>query len=305
MTDKKPSVTIYTDGGADPNPGPGGWAARLIAPSGTIKEISGAEPDTTNNRMELIAAIEALRALEQPSKVRLYTDSRYLQQGISAWLPAWVKRGWKLASKAPVKNEDLWRALHAETQRHAIEWHWVRGHAGNVHNERVDVLVHEARRALRREQRREQPALEAPAPATAPDIEIALRVASAPGGSAGGWAIRLSGADRVHTGRETNGSANRALLAAALAALRLAAPGASVRVYCPDAYLCDGMNKWTANWQRRGWRTVGGTPVKHRDLWEALLAESGKRRVEWVLEPPGLTLAAGLEELAAQAARAR
>lgn len=141
----KPQVIIYSDGGAKPNPnGPGGWAALLISGEHQ-REISGGEPRTTNNRMELTAACEALETLNQPCQVIFHTDSEYVKKGISEWLPNWVRRGWKTASNQPVKNQDLWERLHAATQQHEIEWKWVRGHAGNVFNERVDELATEAR----------------------------------------------------------------------------------------------------------------------------------------------------------------
>lgn len=144
----RPRVTIYTDGGARPNPGgPGGWAALLIH-DGHERELSGAEPATTNNRMELTAAIMALEALRQPCEVTLYTDSQYLKNGISEWLPRWISKGWKTAARRPVKNQDLWRRLHDACQRHEIRWRWVRGHAGDPANRRVDRLATAARKSL-------------------------------------------------------------------------------------------------------------------------------------------------------------
>jgi ribonuclease HI len=145
----QPEVIIYTDGGAKPNPGgPGGWAALLVYGEHT-KELSGGEPSTTNNRMELTAAIMALEALKQPCRVTLYTDSQYLRNGITQWLPNWVRNGWRTADKKPVKNQELWERLYAATQRHSITWKWVRGHAGHVRNERVDQLATEARLSQR------------------------------------------------------------------------------------------------------------------------------------------------------------
>jgi ribonuclease HI len=138
----KPQVTIYTDGSCDVNPGPGGWAALLQA-GGREKELSGAEPATTNNRMELTAALRALEALKQPSQVRLYTDSEYLKRGINEWIENWRARGWKRKGGA-LANADLWQALDRAIQRHEIEWHWVRAHAGNPDNQRVDRLARQA-----------------------------------------------------------------------------------------------------------------------------------------------------------------
>ncbi|MEO0564446.1 MAG: ribonuclease HI [Chloroflexota bacterium] len=144
MPDK---VIIYTDGGCKPNPGPGGWAALLMY--GTHrKELSGGDRKTTNNKMELTAAIEALEALKTASDVELYTDSQYVKNGITSWMANWKRNGWKTASKKPVKNRDLWVRLDDATQRHNIEWKWVKGHSNNEHNERVDQLATQARENL-------------------------------------------------------------------------------------------------------------------------------------------------------------
>jgi metal-dependent HD superfamily phosphatase/phosphodiesterase/ribonuclease HI len=139
----RPKVTIYTDGACKPNPGPGGWAAVLRYP-GREKVLTGGEPDTTSNRMELQAAISALEALREPSQVALHTDSRYMQQGITEWLPNWVARGWRKSDGKPVLNLDLWQRLYALIQQHDVRWHWVRGHSGDRQNERVDRLARQA-----------------------------------------------------------------------------------------------------------------------------------------------------------------
>ncbi len=133
-------ITIYTDGACRGNPGPGGWGALLIA-GDHRKEVCGGESDTTNNRMELTAAIEALKLLKRPATVSLYTDSVYVRSGILEWMAGWKRRGWKTAAKKPVKNRDLWQALDEAAARHEIEWHWVRGHAGDPGNERADELA--------------------------------------------------------------------------------------------------------------------------------------------------------------------
>ncbi len=142
-----PTVTIYTDGACEPNPGPGGWAAVLYF-EGREKVLTGAEDSTTNNRMELTAALRALEALTRPCHVLLYTDSEYLKRGITEWLPGWRRRNWKRKDGA-LANADLWQALDAAIRRHRIEWRWVRGHAGNRENERVDRLAREAIRKNR------------------------------------------------------------------------------------------------------------------------------------------------------------
>lgn len=136
-------IDIFTDGACRGNPGPGGWGA-ILRSAGTEKLLSGAEPDTTNNRMELTAAIEALKALKRPCTVNLTTDSQYVRKGITEWLPGWMARGWKTAAKEPVKNVDLWQALYAEAQKHTIAWHWVKGHSGHVENEQADALANQA-----------------------------------------------------------------------------------------------------------------------------------------------------------------
>ena len=140
------TVAIYTDGACRGNPGPGGWGAVLLY-GGHRREISGAAAQTTNNRMELTAAIRALEALTRPSAVDLYTDSTYLKDGITRWLPNWKARGWRTAAKTPVKNRDLWETLDALVGRHDVTWHWVRGHAGNAENERADTLARAALKA--------------------------------------------------------------------------------------------------------------------------------------------------------------
>lgn len=145
-------VVIYTDGACRGNPGPGGWGAVLTA-GDHVKEISGAEPDTTNNRMELTAAIRALKALNRHCQVRLYTDSQYVRTGVTEWLEQWKERNWRTASRKPVKNIDLWQALDAELARHTIEWHWVKGHAGVPGNEHADRLANEAIDAMLRDSR--------------------------------------------------------------------------------------------------------------------------------------------------------
>jgi ribonuclease HI len=136
-------VQIYTDGACRGNPGPGGWAALLIAGE-RRKEVSGAEGATTNNRMELKAAIEGLSALKRRCKVLLYTDSKYVLQGITEWLPQWKLRGWRTAARAPVKNQDLWEQLDAAATAQDIQWHWVKGHSGHDGNEYVDALANRA-----------------------------------------------------------------------------------------------------------------------------------------------------------------
>ncbi len=139
MTDK---VVIYTDGACSGNPGPGGWGA-LLRYGDTARELKGGAPHTTNNQMELTAAIEALRALKRSCAVELHTDSQYVKNGLNSWIHGWKRNGWRTADKKPVKNVELWQALDAEVQRHKIDWRWVKGHAGDEGNERADELANE------------------------------------------------------------------------------------------------------------------------------------------------------------------
>jgi ribonuclease HI len=148
VPDQKSVVEIFTDGACSGNPGPGGWGA-LLRWNGHERELSGAEASTTNNRMELMAAIVALESLKRGVTVKLYTDSTYVRDGITKWLHAWKKRAWRTADKKPVKNVDLWQRLEAALGEHKIEWHWVRGHSGHVENERVDLLARQAIKKLR------------------------------------------------------------------------------------------------------------------------------------------------------------
>jgi ribonuclease HI len=152
MSDSK-RVTIYTDGACSGNPGPGGWGAILLF-NGSEKEISGGEAHTTNNRMEIRAAIEGLNALKRPCAVDLFTDSQYVRQGITQWMHNWKRRGWRTADNKPVKNEDLWRELDEAASRHDVVWHWVKGHADDPTNIRVDELAVAAMKPFKKQSRR-------------------------------------------------------------------------------------------------------------------------------------------------------
>ncbi len=134
------TITIWTDGACSGNPGPGGWGA-ILRLAGADRELKGGAPDTTNNRMELMAAITALQSLDEPSDVDLHTDSQYVRGGITGWMAGWKRNGWRTADKKPVKNIELWQQLDAATARHKVRWHWVKGHAGHPENERADLLA--------------------------------------------------------------------------------------------------------------------------------------------------------------------
>ncbi|MEC7490313.1 MAG: ribonuclease HI [Pseudomonadota bacterium] len=148
MLDNEIIVEIYTDGACSGNPGPGGWGA-ILRWGENEKELKGGEQETTNNRMELMAAIQALEALKRPTKAELYTDSTYVQKGITEWIHSWKKSGWKNSAKKPVKNVDLWQRLDNVVSLHDVTWHWIKGHAGHVENERADELAREGLAVMR------------------------------------------------------------------------------------------------------------------------------------------------------------
>ena len=149
MTDaNRPQITLFTDGACSGNPGPGGWGVLMIS-GDHRKELCGGEEETTNNRMELTAAIMGLEALKGPSDIELFTDSTYVRDGINKWIVGWKRNGWKTAAKKPVKNQDLWKRLDEAADRHEVNWHWVRGHAGHPENERADALANQGMASAR------------------------------------------------------------------------------------------------------------------------------------------------------------
>ncbi|HEX4959378.1 MAG TPA: ribonuclease HI [Thermoanaerobaculia bacterium] len=270
-----PEVILYTDGGADPNPGTGGWAAVLLDPaSGKSKELSGGEPRATNNRMELTAAIRGLESLKRRCRVQLFTDSQYLRKGITQWLPGWIARGWR-RKDGELQNEDLWRRLAELIQLHEVKWDWVKGHAGNLWNERADELATLEIRKLRGQ------GAAAAAPAAPVDAEVFLRVSCA--GKRGGWAalVRRQEEETVLSGGLTGTSPNQLDLLGAAAALESLPPGISVAVHTGSDYLRNGASRWIEGWRRRGWKTQEGQPVLHRDLWQRLEKAMAARRVTW------------------------
>jgi ribonuclease HI len=276
MTEPTPEITIYTDGGSDPNPGAGGWAAILIDPaSGKARELSGGEPVATNNRMELTAAIRALEALKQRCRVHLFTDSLYLRKGITEWLPGWIARGWR-RKEGVLQNEDLWRRLAELIQEHQIRWDWVKGHAGNRWNERADELA-----TLEIRKQRAGRAAAAPEPGEPAEAEIFLRVSCA--GRRGGWAslIRHQGEEKVLAGGLPATTANQLDLLGAIAALDSLPTGISVAIHTGSDYLRNGASRWIEGWKKRGWKTQEGQPVQNRELWERLEKAMAARRVTW------------------------
>jgi ribonuclease HI len=280
-----PEVAVYTDGGCDPNPGPGGWGA-ILRWGDREWVLSGNDPDTTNNRMELQAAAAALALLEGLAgrcQVRVHTDSQYLRRGITEWVAGWVRRDWRTSTGQPVKNQDLWRVLHRMTETHDVSWHWLKGHAGHPLNERADRLATEALRSLRRgpgapdahhASEKDQPAVEI-------CVKASCRGAQGPGGW--GAVLRLGEKTRTLSGREPSTTANAMLIRGATEALRALKRPCEVTLYSDAKYLVQGASLWVKGWQARGWQTREGKPVANQDAWEALLEAAHSHQVTWLL----------------------
>jgi ribonuclease HI len=275
---------VYTDGGARPNPGPGGWGAVLVdAQSGrVVEELSGSDSATTNNRMELTAAISALEHLPAGCTVDVHTDSTYVRQGVTKWVASWIRRGWKRKvgdQLEPVKNEDLWRRLVDAEARHRVRWHWLKGHAGHQHNERADELATEEIARLGAAEKRAAPEAVAP-PTTEAVAWIKVRCQ----GKRGAWAAVLAHGDSQQILEESasDTSANRLELEAGLGVLHACPPEVSLTLYAGD-YLRKGATEWLTGWKARGWKTGSGDAVKNRDLWLELDRVLAGRRIEWRL----------------------
>jgi len=277
-------VTIYTDGGADPNPGSGGWAAILRA-GGKEKVVTGSEPHTTNNRMELQAAIAALQALTRPSQVEFHTDSEYLRQGITKWITKWESNDWKRGGK-PVANADLWKTLNELVQGHDIEWHWVKGHGTDPLNRRADALARKARQAA---------AWVAPLPDNVARIFVKGTCKGNPG--PGTWAVVLERGDDTQqfSGAIDKTTNNRMELTAAIAGINRISENEAVQVVTASDYLFQGATRWIHGWRERNWHKRDGKPVSNKDLWLELDDLQGRREVSWQSAkrfgdpaPPGL-----------------
>lgn len=290
-----PKITVYTDGACHPNPGPGGWAAILLRDDQEPHELAGKESYTTNNRMELRAAAEALRSLSEPHQVDIYTDSKYVRQGITEWLPNWVQRNWQTMDRNEVKNKDLWELLSRQEKRHQVYWHWVKGHAGNEWNERADQLATS-----------QLPGVELPL-----DDQTAIHIftAAAYQGKTkqGGWAVVLRYQEHHKTlsGHVANTSSNRMHLQAAVAGLQSLKKSLPVHIYTYSDYLKDGATGWIKGWAANEWQTKAGTPVSHRDLWEQIADFTRNYQVRWHVVPKSDAPAEILQakDLATEAAR--
>lgn len=267
---------LYTDGGAAPNPGPGGWGVVVLdQDERKLDEYSGGSAESTNNRMELTAAIEALARQPAAVPVVLYTDSTYVRNGITKWIHGWIRKNWRRGPKGdqPVLNDDLWKRLHALTTERQVEWRWLKGHAGHEHNERADELATEALRAHGGGVEGSAVAAEA----VEADHEVFIKV-RAVGRRASWLALLVADEGQQQLDGRVDGTANRAELAAGLEVLQRLPRDRSILIRSGD-YLAKGCRDWLPGWKSRGWQTAAGDPVKNDDLWRLLDREIVGRRL--------------------------
>jgi len=293
-------IEVYTDGGARPNPGPGGWGVVVLRPGAEPQELSGGEEKTTNNRMELTAAIRALEALTPGEPATVFTDSQYLRRGITEWISGWVARGWKRKGGGAVENDDLWRRLASLDHDHRVDWKWLRGHSGHRWNERADELASaEVRRQGGGSTGDEDSGADH-------QREIFLRISAHRG--RGGWAALLrEGGDEEQLAGSARGSgvtANRLDVLAAAELLEKLPTGGTVAVWSGSDYLRLGASQWIHGWRKRSWKTRDGKPVANRDAWERL--DAAARRHGGVAWPqPGEAAAEIFKALDKRAREAR
>jgi ribonuclease HI len=283
-SDSEQKVIIYSDGGSDPNPGIGGWAA-ILRFGEHEKVLSGNDLEATNNRMELTAAIRALEVLKRPCSITFYTDSQYLRKGITEWIDGWAAKNWQKKGK-PIQNADLWQALWPLVKTHQIEWHWVKGHSGDEYNERVDKLARAARLEI--------------TPDDVIDLNMPrlyLRSSCKGNPGPGGWGVVLEEGEDTEqvSGSEPQTTNNRMEITAAIEGLLLLPPGKEVQVFTTSDYLYQGITQWIRNWRKRNWMKKGGEqPIANSDLWQALDKLAENYAIRWI-NAKGQTLA-GLEE---------
>lgn len=256
-------MQIYTDGSCSPNPGPGGWAAVLLFDQGNkIVELQGTENQSTNNRMELTAALKALESLEGNNDVEVLTDSRYLQRGISEWLVKWKKNGWVTAEGYPVKNRDLWQTFSTQLERHNITWTWIKGHNKNSWNERADTLATVVRQSLNKSTSTYDPS----------GVHLFAGVTWKHSKASGAWAVVLNYGShyKVLGGARENTTANRLYLHAVIEGILCLKRTIPVYIYTRSGYLRDGLEVWLEGWRTRNWLTRDGTAVSNVELWRQL-----------------------------------
>jgi ribonuclease HI len=257
------------------------------------KVLTGNDPQTTNNRMELQAAIGALQALKRPCTIEFHTDSEYLRKGITEWIEKWAANNFRKGSKA-IPNADLWQQLWPLTKQHEIEWHWVRGHAGNPLNERVDQLARQARLEITPEEELAE---------DVPRLYVRASCKGNPG--PGGWGVVLErGAETEQaSGSMLETTNNRMEITAVIEGLRLLPPGSTVQLFTTSDYLFQGATRWIHGWRKNKWQKKDGQPVANADLWQELDQLMGQYKIRWLnakgQDNPALT------EASLVAARAR
>ncbi len=265
-------ISIYTDGACSPNPGPGGWGAILLRDGQKPQELAGGETETTNNRMELTAAIEAITFLSEPHQVEIFTDSKYVKNGITEWLPRWQERNWQTVEQTAVKNKDLWQALARKIQIHEIQWRWLKGHNDNKWNERADALARaEVKNKTSLPLKDDQ------------SIHIFTAVSYKTKTKTGGWSVILRYRENIKVlyGEMPNTTGNRMHLQAAIEGLSAIKRALPINLYTYSGYLKDGATQWVKQWSKTDWQTREGRPVQHRDLWNRLNGFTQKYQIQW------------------------
>jgi ribonuclease HI len=273
---------IYTDGACSPNPGPGGWGAVIIQDGSVLSELSGFEEYSTNNRMELTAAVEVLKSVKEPASIDLYTDSVYLKNGITEWINKWQLNDWRTADRKEVKNIDLWRQLLAQIEHHQVHFHWIKGHAANPYNIRADELAVAARKGEGGTAESGNSSL----PLSPDHIHLFTGVTCKHRDRIGGWAVILNWRSHVKIiGDGCRGmSANQLYLVSAINGLTSIRKELPVEVHTHSGYLYDGATHWLSGWKKRNWRTRDGGEVSNKALWRQLDGLLSRKKVVFYLE---------------------
>jgi ribonuclease HI len=277
------TIQIYTDGACKSNPGPGGWGAIILVPDHPPHKINGGEKRTTNNQMELLAVINALNSINNKNdQIILYTDSKYVMEGITNWLDKWKQNNWKTSLNTPVKNKSLWKQLEASMESLNIQWKWVKGHAGNQWNEVADQLARSAVPSIDTKVEKEKIVEKLPTddPNT---IHIFTAIAFSSKKKEGTWAAYLR--YKTHTksisGKVENASSNQIHICSAIGGLQLVKKKYPIHVYTLSDYLKDGASMWVRNWHNNNWKTKEGEPVKHKELWIKLQHLTRPYQIKW------------------------
>lgn len=287
-------VIIYSDGGADPNPGIGGWGV-VLKYGEHERELSGNDSYATNNQMELTAVIEALKVLKRPCEIDFYLDSQYVRRGISQWISGWATNGWKKRNGDPIQNVELWQQLWPLSKQHQVQWHWVKGHAGNKYNERVDELARAARLAI-------TPKIVVDE--NAPRLYVRSSCIGNPG--PGGWGVVMEDGDDIRqmSGNVLQTTNNRMEVLAAVEAVSLPPQGSSMQIFTTSDYLFQGATQWIKGWRKRDWKKRDGTPIANGDLWQRLNEVMNSAEIRWInakgQKHPSLDVAGKLASSAAR-----